>query len=312
MINPKLIFLGSLFFILFLPLASAECFVYKDSPFYCQDLSQEQASLECSRSTGCNVPEHFSSNYCSSLSECQRIICQSSCTEEYAGNCPKGPVTNSQWCQPGCCQFSYSEINYCKQEYNQLRCEIGANNREVESYRFNPQLSEASCVSKCEDNKSITGEIIYLPQKAKTNETSLSQLEKKTDFYSYFFWVIAIIIIAAVIYLGQYLLKKYYPRWQILWEKKTPEKKNPFRIFSPFFSTPEKREHLEKLKAEHESKIKKQQREEFLLEQGLLAEKVEKKDDYFHKLEKLSKKHPPKPTPPEKSAFERLEELNQK
>ncbi|MBI2151487.1 hypothetical protein HYU21_02040 [Candidatus Woesearchaeota archaeon] len=298
--------------LILLPLASAECFVYKDSPFYCLDLSQEQASRECSNNLGCNLPEHYSSNYCSSLPECQRIICQTSCTEEYAGHCPKGPSTKEQWCQPGCCQFSYSDINYCQTTYNQLRCEIGAKNHEVESYRFNPQLSEASCENKCKENKPITEELIYLPQKAQRNETIPIELQKKTNFYSFLFAIIILAVIFAVIFIGHYFIKKYHPRWQIFWEKKTPEKKNPFRIFSPFFSTPQKQEKLEKLKEEHEAKIKKQQREEFLLEQGFLPDKVEKKDDYFHKLDKLSKRHPPKPVAPERSAFERLEEMNKK
>ncbi|MBI2665499.1 hypothetical protein HYX12_02680, partial [Candidatus Woesearchaeota archaeon] len=145
-----LIWLSTLIILLVISLASAQtgCFLYPESPFFCQQISLEQAQEECSVFNRCSVERVFKEAPCSSLPECFTILCKDTCQEEYAGRCASG-IANSSWCAPGCCQFSYFDGEFCEPTAGKGICEVEAKNREAISYRFTDALQITECHEQC-------------------------------------------------------------------------------------------------------------------------------------------------------------------
>ena len=57
-LNKLIIIIGLIFLLLPLALAETGCFTYKDSPFFCSDISREEALSEC-QLYGCKLEQSF-------------------------------------------------------------------------------------------------------------------------------------------------------------------------------------------------------------------------------------------------------------
>ncbi|MEW5896520.1 MAG: hypothetical protein AB1668_02405 [Nanoarchaeota archaeon] len=138
-------------------LASAEngCFIYPDSAYFCTDLDEGQATKEC-LFYDCSLLEMFySGESCSDSAkfpQCQKIICKSSCKEEFSGKCASGPIPEGkqqEWCTSGCCQFDYIGGSFCAFKTNKWLCEVEARNKDVVQYIFAQPMAEYECTQKC-------------------------------------------------------------------------------------------------------------------------------------------------------------------
>ncbi|MBU0470166.1 MAG: hypothetical protein KKA62_01335 [Nanoarchaeota archaeon] len=150
-------------FLIFLivPFASAQgCFLYQGSSSYCQDLSLEEAGLECSFFEDCNLQKYFlDEKSCTDLEkfpQCKKILCKSSCQEEFLGKCVTGEIPEGkeqEWCTSGCCQFEFSEEGYCEFKQSKWLCELEARNKDVPMFIFAEPLDEITCLQECSQGK---------------------------------------------------------------------------------------------------------------------------------------------------------------
>src|SRR3989344_5064203 len=163
-----------LFILLLLPLASAAdgCFLYADSPSFCQEISKEQAQEECDFFNRCEIRKVFLENqFCQNQKQCQKILCQSNCQQEFLGKCPAGAVTDPQWCTAGCCQFEYSGEKFCSFKPSKNRCVLEVQNRDVTFYRFSSTLDKNACEQSCMQGKTllVEEEAIGIPKQSSTS-----------------------------------------------------------------------------------------------------------------------------------------------
>lgn len=158
---------SSVFIILLLVslnLALAEgCFTYKSSALYCYDLDQEDAVEECSTYSSCNIKESFyDSQTCENsvlFPECEEIYCKSTCDYQYKGNCLGGQVPSGQeydWCSAGCCQFSYSNSNYCNYQKSKWLCQVAAKNKAQTIFSFDSKSTATQCTATCNKNSVVS------------------------------------------------------------------------------------------------------------------------------------------------------------
>lgn len=147
-------------FLLMLPsVAAAEgCFIHPDSTFYCTNITPEKAAQECSFYDNCVLPAAYFENVsCADyekFSQCQKILCKSSCKEEFIGKCVGGEISagkGAEWCSPGCCQFPYFGGSFCGYKENKWKCETEAKNKEVAQYLFVFPMNEFTCAQQCND-----------------------------------------------------------------------------------------------------------------------------------------------------------------
>lgn len=258
------------------------CFLYPDSVVYCTDISLQEAQEECSFQERCEIQESFKDAVtCSSLPECQKIICKTSCREEFAGRCPEGQVGEND-CKTGCCQFDYSSgqqlsEKFCDYTLSQRNCEIEAKNKEATGYFFNTQLNAKSCTLWCGQGKNISNKLEMV-----TALSSPPQQELTTSP------VLRVVINTLLIILG--LAAFFYILWRIAlkylpdvdWEHWEEKPKEIWNMFNPFGSNQQAKENIETIKRYHQDKVRKHQREE------LLGAPIVREDS-FHKLKKLTR-----------------------
>jgi hypothetical protein len=139
------------------------CFTHPDSAYYCNNIDLEIASKECLKLEGCNLLDHFSiSQDCNNdykFSECELVLCQDSCTQNFKGNCLTGIVPRgkeTEYCSEGCCRFNYQETNYCQYEEKRFLCGVEAKNKGSMNYNYDIYLTKYECDNFCEENKGIS------------------------------------------------------------------------------------------------------------------------------------------------------------
>ena len=325
----RIVFLSFLFVLFFASYASAQsgCFINPESTYYCSDLTFAEAELECSL-LGCPVEDYFfTEETCNDkelFTECQSVLCKSTCTQELLGRCQTGPVPEGQedlWCSSGgCCQFELTAGKYCEYKSSKGLCEVEARNKDITEFSFVIDLSRSLCQEWCFNQASSPEEIetepvseINLLSKnkdllaANTSTTSPTLIAAsgievkdftevkipKSNLLLFLFLTAFLIIILVVVYYFyrhpkqlKILLNKLksFFMFRKRVTKTKRETKTLGKIFSPFFSNLSFRKRME-LKKKRRRKIKDHQRTTFLSEHGLVPEKAKK--DEVDKLKKI-------------------------
>ncbi|MEK6900670.1 MAG: hypothetical protein AABX05_06090, partial [Nanoarchaeota archaeon] len=199
--------------------AQQGCFIYEESPFYCTGISAEKAEQECSSYENCDYTRSFFENQdCSSAEnfpQCQRLLCKSSCQQEYAGKCLSGEVPEGEenkWCSPGCCQFSYYGGNYCSFADNKWNCEVESKNKEVSQYIFAFPLSQNECQQSCQEGllgsmENISPDAVlpsiqlYEQQNEQRNNLSAASSQTRSKDPLFFQWIFFLAIVFGMVYL---------------------------------------------------------------------------------------------------------------
>ena len=325
-----------------LALAQSGCFIYSDSPFYCSDLSTEEAETECLFYEDCILEQFFFlKESCSDkqlFTECKSVLCKGSCTDELLGKCKAGPVPPGEdelWCSKGgCCQFE----NYCAYKTSKGLCEVEAKNKDLPEFSFNSDISEVECLTLCSQPveketlilEEISNEtIIKEPIETTPTLIAASGIEVK-DFTEIeipqnrtlgWLVILAFLIILAVIIFYFYQHPKLRKKlWKNFFPKKkkkivSKEIKKETKWYSPFFSNHVLEKKINFLKRKRKQKIKKRKRDDFLAAVGLTPKKVTK--DEFLKLKGIAssyqrkKKYHPELFK-EKEYFHNLEQVVEK
>lgn len=297
----KKYFLGLLIFLL-IPLSTFSqpsdtgCFLDQESPFYCQDVTEQEATDFCQYFSSCLLENVFKEGQsCSNFPECQTILCKGFCLKTFAGLCPDGEVPDgeeAQWCSPGCCQFQQGNATSCIYDPDRWHCELDAENAEAKGYKYALNVSPNACLA-CLKPLPIS-EIIF-PVENKT----LPPREVKEQGLPWWALMGILAVILAAIYSFFHQVKKGLA-------VPPPSGKKPW--YFPFASNPFRRAKIEQMKKEHQHQAHQHQREEFLAEHHLLAKEKPELDE-FGKLQKLSSKQQKKTDTPKEDVFEKLDEV---
>lgn len=318
---------------LFSALAYANCFTYPDSNLYCTALSLEQAQQECSVYESCKLENYFLSGTCQQLSECQKIMCKSSCSQEFSGKCSAGAIPagkEAEWCSGGCCKFYYFGNTFCGYKSNKWLCEIEANNKDVSRFRF-AKVEGAECFNMCslpnqnwpgEENVSAT-----IPAKTSAKEMNAGKIktkalqdkssseEKVTESFSSNWWLV-LILFGVLLFLAVLVYTRKKFGFGVAAEGENVEEATDNYSARPSSYGDLLRAKFSKVASKHEAKARQYHRKEFLMEAGLTPLKI--KEGHFSKLRRLvnaDERHQkyappsPSPAPPSKKAVERLGEL---
>jgi len=320
--------------------AESGCFTYSDSPLYCNDIENSEAEVECSFYEDCNLQTNFNAQQSctevTAFSECEQILCKSSCQYESRGGCASGEVPEEeeqQWCSPGCCMFSDASGDYCSYEQTKWLCENNANNRNVNTFGFETSWSEPECNSKCsgasglpsssspsysssssvvqsavsprEDSSVSTYSLQQSPSSSSAKPLTIS-VESSSGAW---WWILGTLVLIALVYLAV----RTYLRWEELFsrastgfihEEKEPKtfdfqkttQEAPIKVYVP---KPSPKSTLEQ---------KKRIRSNYLIQAGLTPLPV--KENPFRRLERVSQSHlAKKQAVKEVSVMERLKEL---
>jgi len=282
----------SLVLILF-PSAAADCFTYQDSPFYCTEMSKQDAVNECSLYPGCVNSIFSTPQSCAELPECQKVLCKSTCRETFLGNCASGEVPSGeeeQWCSAGCCSFQYGNQNYCQYTTDKWRCAVAAQNKFVVNYNFDTNLNQQSCSNFCSQNS--FGSTVVSQQPANPAQT-LEKISKpqqnvpipsEQQDYAVLWIIILILLLAALFYFYHYFHRSLRQTNLPSVEKNT----TPLPSWlSPFNSNPQFQQKLNKMRKKNRQKLKSDTRAEYLALHDLALPSV----DDFSKLQHLAKMH---------------------
>ncbi|PIN73531.1 hypothetical protein COV20_04885 [Candidatus Woesearchaeota archaeon CG10_big_fil_rev_8_21_14_0_10_45_16] len=139
--------------------AADSCLLYKESPLYCLDLDEQTAQSECRSYEDC-APDDIQNAECSTFSECQKVVCKSSCQETPAGRCSQGSIEPKQivsWCSPGCCRFFAEGQNFCSYENDRGSCETAARNIGVPEFSFE-LATKQQCSDACVQSAGLTAD----------------------------------------------------------------------------------------------------------------------------------------------------------
>jgi len=292
-INFKKLFSGIIFLLCCSLLATADsgCFTYSESALYCNDLTLEQAQQECHFYSDCNLEKNYLSIPCSENAACEKILCKSTCREEFRSKCPSGelpPEEKVAWCTPGCCQFQYMGGEYCQNKNSKWLCQVESQNKDAPKFIFDLSSKGLPCEQRCSGSKVED----FLQGTSENEKVLISPLvtfdqEKKGSVWGFYLTIILIILII----FGIYLWKKR--KLTLPQEKKeTPFTKREvrniplpkiFQWFSPFQKAlPEKHHRKEK------------ERQKFFLATGMtpLPVKSEPKESrHTQKLSKLAQRY---------------------
>ncbi len=300
-------------------LAAPSCFLYENSPLYCTDLEQGEAESECLQYGDCTMPQYFTTDACSFRPECQKVICKSSCLEEFVGKCITGAIPfgeEAAWCSSGCCSFAYDGQNYCNLKPTKWHCENEAYNRGSPEFSFDTDKDEEICMAFCASGASaglipepVTTEFTPPPSTPlPTTTEDLVELETTAPATSnIWIWGIVLLLFALLIFLVEYKrIKRHVP--PVPSENKTAAPIKTF--FSPFQHDPVVQERLHILRTKHFSQLKAHEREKLFTAFGIASASER---DFFLKLGDLirryRRKHPSRVSSPERAVFTRLEEL---
>ncbi len=312
-----LIFIAALFLVIPFAVAQEGCFLYPDSPFYCTDATSEKAQQECSFYEGCALlSAFFEGETCAdadAFPSCQKVLCKSSCKEEFAGKCLGGEVPEgkeSEWCSSGCCQFPYFGGSFCGYKENKWKCEIEAKNKDVGRYLFAFPIDELTCSQQC--SQGLLSVEKAQPEKIGnvSGETILPSLPsypvqqypaKDVGDSLFLLWLLFFAFVAGMIYLA-HALWRYSKRSKLHLPEEAEEKRTLWEWIG--FGSTAAQERIAKLRSAHQQKVKHQKQKEVLQEFGPASVK---KEDIFTKLQKVAARH----RKPEKkeNVFQNLEHL---
>lgn len=304
-------------FVIPFALAQEGCFLYPDSPFYCTDVTSEKAQQECSFYEGCALlSAFFEGETCANADafpSCQKVLCKSSCKEEFTGKCLGGKVSEgkeSEWCSSGCCQFPYFGGSFCSNMENKWKCEVEVKNKGAVQYIFVFPMDEFTCVQQCsqgllsveksqpEKIGNVSGETILpsLPLYPVQQEPA-----KSVGDSLFLLWLLFFVFAAGMIYLA-HALWRYSKRSKLYLPEEAKEKRTLLEWIG--FSSTAAQERIAKLRSAHQQKVKHRKQKEVLQEFGSLSTK---KEDVFTKLQKVVMRH----RQPEKkeNIFQNLEHL---
>ena len=131
------------------------CFLEPQSEYYCTEVDLETANFECSLFDDCELENTYTEDErCVYFSECEEILCQSSCEYTLAGLCESGEVPIGEeelWCAgEGCCRY-WTEDNVvgCDIKENKWACHIAASNAGAEALNWDQNLEQTSCEEAC-------------------------------------------------------------------------------------------------------------------------------------------------------------------
>jgi len=296
--------------------AGAGCFTYTDSALFCNDLELEPAQQECSFFPDCNLEQYFSSDSCSNNPICQKVLCKSTCREEFLGKCSAGEIPSEErmaWCSPGCCQFEHFGGEYCQNKNNKWLCEIEAKNKNAPKFLFDISVNTIPCEQRCGGSK--VEEFLQLPSEDNTSLLVSPAInlatEQKGTSGGFYIGILIVILVIIVVYL--------WKKGKLLSaESKVPlppsrtRKESSYlpRIVSQLFSPVKKNP-----KIKHHSKEK--ERQKFFLDSGmepLAVKSVPATSQAVNRLKNLTKDYPLAPPPSKKSEapWARLNKITQK
>ena len=186
-----------------LSLATNTCFLYDESPYYCQDIPANAAKEECDL-YGCDINKVHAKQPCVSLpfnQSCTEILCKTSCTQTKARDCPAGAVPMGQenaWCNRGCCEYQSGNYRICNEKSNRFTCEEQA--KKSGTVIFYP--TSEPCVNLCKE-------------KLPGNEKTFIQTPTKPESESTFpLWPLLILLPALAFALWYYFKNKKTPSSQ--------------------------------------------------------------------------------------------------
>jgi hypothetical protein len=164
-------FLNLFFVVIILVVASSfvaaeeGCFLYEDSPLYCNAISFEEANEECSYFEECDVDSIFVEDDCNAFPQCEQILCQSTCDYQFAGTCSGGAVPEGEedmWCSEGCCFFQEDSGNNCEISKNKWTCNINAKNKDAPMFLFDKKVvNEQACSLLCGENSQMLANLAF-------------------------------------------------------------------------------------------------------------------------------------------------------
>jgi len=279
--------------LILLPLVAADCFTYQDSPFYCTEMSAQEAIDECSLYPGCVNSIFSTPQSCAELPECQKVLCKSTCRETFLGNCAAGEVPlgeEAQRCSPGCCSFQYTGQDYCQYTTNEWRCAVEAQNKFVGDYNFATNLDQQSCINYCSQQLSSSTIANQQPANPAPALEKISEpqqvvpVSSEQQNYATSWIIVLIFLLAAIFYFYHYFNRKLKPT------KNLSAGKNNVVLpswLSPFNSNPQFQQNLKKIKFKNQQKIKSDTRAEYLALHDLALPPA----DDFSKLQHLARLH---------------------
>ena len=246
-----------------LALAQSGCFLYSDSPFYCSDLSIEEAETECFFYDDCVLEESFfleeSCNDKQLFTECKVVFCKDTCTEQLLSQCEAGPVPAGEeelWCvKGGCCQFE----DYCQYKTSEGLCEIEATNNDFQDFSFT-ESPEEECLESCLQPQVIETDIIENISNINENITKIEDDSSNKVFFWLFLLMFAIIVIMIIhhFYHFQYFKKNFWNKVKHLFTKKKEiiKTKEELKWYSPNFSNPLLRKEIKSMTSNYVSNNK--------------------------------------------------------
>jgi hypothetical protein len=279
---------------------SAGCFTNSDSAFYCQDVAIEQAEDEC-EAIGCFVDEDFFEESCNQLTQCDDIICKSSCIETKKGECLAGEIPLGEetlWCSEGCCMFNYLDDNFCDFTKTKWLCEAEAKNKRASSIVFESN-SKFGCLEICQ--QALPDRKLYLQgknlelisstaslfknevKKPVVLEVTKEVVEKKdqtdTDSGIFLYFMLLVLSIGIVVI--------FVHKYHFFTQSTVGIPKEGSKLSDLLVPKKESEDRILEIKKEHNHKSRKRQRESYFTQQGF---PIVKEKPHFTKLHKMIKK----------------------
>jgi hypothetical protein len=235
--------LWTLLLLFSLTLVSADfgCFTYFESALFCNDLNLEQAQQECSFYSDCNLAQNYLPTSCSENTDCEKILCKSTCREEFRNKCPSGellPEERTAWCAAGCCQFKYVGGEYCQNKNSKWLCQVESQNKNSPNFIFDISKNGLPCEQRCGGSKveeflqgTIENESVLISPQINFDS------KQKGSMGGFFLTLLLIILILVGIYFWK--KRKLIPQKKKELSVVKPEIKpflfpKVFRWFSPF------------------------------------------------------------------------------
>ena len=132
--------------------ADESCFLHPESEYYCQEISEEIAKVECFGFDDCFFDVLFPGVSCNFFEECTEIMCQSSCELTASGDCRYGGIPSGKeesWCASSCCRFLGNEGHSCQELGNEWECQIAAKNSGTSKYSYEEVYPSETCSLEC-------------------------------------------------------------------------------------------------------------------------------------------------------------------
>lgn len=307
-----------LFLISLISLVSSQegCFTHEGSLAYCSDINIEEAKQECSFYENCNLLEAFHlDESCNNLDQfpvCKKILCKSTCQEEFSGKCVAGEIPigeQESWCSPGCCRFSYFGQEPCDYKESKWLCEIEVRNREATEFIYIPSTKQ-ECNQQCTQDlvmlqkvekglqieqvspglvnfqKQSPGELPIFPT-PKSKQESITGKKDLISLSNLLMGLLFLLFLGGVLFLFYQSRKKLITKKLLpskIERKKTSPNRLDFRSLNPFTQ-----KRLKNLKWKSAHKKKEHQREEMFTEFGVAPVKMTA--TYINKLKQIVKRN---------------------